>query len=242
MGKTQSAVAPEIVTRSDNHDGDAAWLALLDSVIEKHASASERKQDRSRQREKEILRAAMRVFAREGVSRSRIADIAAESGMPISTIYEYYSGKEEIAHAVPVANLRTFYVEYRIVAEGKSTAYEYVWHFLHLSADFARRNPDWARTLYLEIWPSVTVTQSVAKELFDDYVRILIYALKMGETRGEWPAGQDHYETAAMLVGAINQLIVTWALMRRPRDLNKAAAAMLNRAMQLLHPVNPPQV
>jgi hypothetical protein len=29
-----------------------------------------------------------------------------------------------------------------------------------LAADFARRNPEWARTLYLEIWPSVLVSET----------------------------------------------------------------------------------
>lgn len=214
---------------------DEEWYALLDSLIERCKPDSVRKQDRSRQREKEILNAAIRVFARDGLSASRISDIAAEAGIPVSTIYEYYSGKEDIAHAVPVTNLRRFFEEYRALVEKKSTAYDYVWNFLYLSVDFARRNPDWARALYLEIWPSVTVAHGDLKDIFNDYVRVLIYALRMGNARGEWrhdPA--DHYETAAILVGAINQQIVTWLLMRKPKDINKATAKLLTRAMTLL--------
>jgi AcrR family transcriptional regulator len=46
------------------------------------------KQDRSRRTEQQILSAALRVFARGGISRSRIADIAAEAGISTSTFYE----------------------------------------------------------------------------------------------------------------------------------------------------------
>lgn len=216
---------------------DEDWYAYLDEVIERGKPSSVRKQDRSRQREKEILRAAMRVFARDGISSSRISDIAAEAGIPVSTIYEYYSGKEEIAHAVPIANLSRFFEEYRKVVEKKSTACEYVWHYLYLSADFARRNPDWARSLYLEIWPSVSVAQGDLKDIFDDYVRVLVNALRLGAERGEWPdEGPDVYETAAILVGSVNQLIITWLMMRQPRDLSRATAKMLDRAMTLLKP------
>ena len=35
--------------------------------------------------------------------------------------------------------------------------------YLWLAADFARRNPEWARVLYLELWPSVLVTQSALR-------------------------------------------------------------------------------
>lgn len=230
---TQGALEPE------SFSGDE-WLAYLDRMIARCRPESTRKQDRSRQREKEILRAAMRVFARDGLSPARISDIAAEAGIPISTIYEYYAGKEEIAAAVPVAHLCRFFEEYRAIAEKKPTAYDYVWNFLYLSADFARRNPDWARSLYLEIWPSVSVAQGEIKDLFDDYVRILIHAIRLGEERGEWPAGPNHYETAAIMVGAVNQMIITWLLMRKPKDLSKSVAKMLDRVMILLNPVNPP--
>ncbi len=221
---------------------DEQWLEYLDKLIARRKPTSSRKQDRSRKREQEILRAATRVFARDGLAAARISDIAAESGMPVSTIYEYYTGKEDIADAVPMANLVGFFEEYRDLVTSKSTAYEYVWHFLFMSADFARRNPDWARALYLEIWPSVTLSQGDLKDAFDDYMRIVIEAIKIGEARGEWPAGQDYYETAAILVGAVNQRIITWLLTRQPRDLNRSVEQMVTRAMTLLDPVDPPKL
>jgi hypothetical protein len=107
-----------------------------------------------------------------------------------------------------------------------------------LAADFARRNPEWARVLYLEIWPSVLVTESSLRQSFDDYVRVILYLIRQGEENGEWAAGPDPYQTAAILNGSINQLIITSLLYRRPRNLTAAATSILERVMTLLPPVD----
>src|SRR6202795_1630888 len=81
----------------------AEWEAFIAETVSRwDGSGSARKQDRSRRREQEIQRAALRVFARDGLSRSRIQDIAAEAGMPVSTLYEYCSSKEELAYLIPM--------------------------------------------------------------------------------------------------------------------------------------------
>jgi len=196
----------------------------------------ERKQDRSKRREQEILRAALRVFARDGISRARIGDIASEAGMPVSSIYEYFPSKEDLAYAVPSAHLARFYTEYAEAVAGKKTARERLRLYLWLAADFARRNPEWARTLYLEIWPSVLVSETAVRHSINDYVRIIIQLIRQGEARGEWAAGPDPYETAAILNGAVNQVIITWLLYRRPRELMKSIVSIIDRTMSLLTP------
>jgi AcrR family transcriptional regulator len=214
-----------------------SWSTLLASIVEEPASeATERKQDRSRRREQEIHRAAIRVFAREGIARARIADMAAEAGIPISSIYEYYPSKEELAYAIPAAQLRKFFVEFGQHATDLKSARELLSAYLRMSIDFARRNPEWARILYLEVWPSVIVKESRVRKGIDDFARVVVHLIREGEQTGEWGAGPNHFETAAILIGSANQLIITWLLYRRPRDIMKAADSMIKRVMSLLGP------
>ena len=44
----------------------------------------------------EILMAAMQVFARKGVTNSKMAEIAEAAGIGKGTIYEYFASKEDI--------------------------------------------------------------------------------------------------------------------------------------------------
>lgn len=214
---------------------DKQWAEFRAEIRDRWTGErGERKQDRSKRREQEILRAALRVFARDGISRARIGDIAAEAGMPVSSLYEYFPSKEDLAYAVPAAHLSEFFSEFFDAAECRRTADERLRLYLWLAADFARRNPEWARTFYLEIWPSVLISESPLRHAIDDYARIIVYLIRQGEQNGEWPEGTDPYEMATVLNGSINHLLITWLLYRRPRDLMKAAGSMIERMMQLL--------
>lgn len=200
------------------------------------AQVPERRQGRSRRRAEEILQAALRVFSREGIARARIADVAAEAGMPLSSLYEYYPSKEDIAYAVPLTHLAQFFIEYSERARDTETARARLRLFLWFSADYARRNPDWARTLYLEIWPSVLVGDSPARTILDDYGRFVVRLVRMGAAAGEWPATHDPYETASILIGSHNQVVITWLLYRKPHDIMRAIGAMLDRLLAAILP------
>jgi len=192
------------------------------------------KQDRSRRRRQEILQAAVRVFAREGIARARIGDIAAEAGVPVSSVYDYYPGKEDVAYAVPIARMGKFYDEFAEATRAVPTARERLRLYLWLTADFARRDPDWARTLYLEVWPSVLVKEARVRECLDDFARIVVALIRDGGIRGEWPVDANPYQTATILIGSMSQLIITWLLYRRPRDLMRATTQLVDRLLLLL--------
>lgn len=225
---------PQIDAPSSEPD---AWDMFLAEIVTRWSDAGpDRKQDRSKRREQEILRAALRVFARDGISRSRIGDIAAEAGMAVSTIYEYYPSKEELAYAVPLNSFGAFYLEYAEAVAGKTTWTERLRLYLWLAVDFARRNPEWSRTLYLEIWPSVLVSETKVRHAINDYVRIILHMIREGAAAGEWPEDPNPYETAAILNGSVNQIIITWQIFRRPSDVMKAASSIIDRTMALLAP------
>ena len=50
--------------------------------------------------------------------------------------------------------------------------------FLSMATDYARRNPDWARLLYLEIWPSVLIEEARVRRAVDDFGRIVVAMLR----------------------------------------------------------------
>ncbi len=210
------------------------WVKLLDEVIARATRDTERKQDRSRRTEKQILNAALRVFGRDGISRARIADIAAEAGISTSTLYEYYASKEDLAYEIPMAHLSEFFVAYRDAALPTLPARERLLLYLQMSADYAREHSEWARLLYLEIWPSVFVGETGLQTNIDDFTKIIRFLIKEGVAEGWISAQRNVYETAALLVGGSNQIIITWLLYRKPRNLTKAGVEMAERMLQLL--------
>ncbi len=213
---------------------DRDWEGLLHAIAHRPKRASERKQDRSKRTEQQILNAALRVFARDGISRSRIADIAAEAGISTSTLYEYYKSKEDLAYDLPRNHLGEFFEDYRLAVADKSGARERLVLYLSMSADFAREHAEWARLFYLEIWPSVFVSETDLRHSVDDFTRVVIFLIRQGEVDGDWPAGQNPFQTAAILVGGVNQVIITWLLYRRPRNLTKASIDIVERMLDMI--------
>jgi AcrR family transcriptional regulator len=218
-----------------------SWRKVIGEAVSKGDGEKRiHKQNRSRQRSSEIIAAAIRVFAREGVARARINDIAAEAGVPSASIYDYFDTKEELAYAVPIRQQTEFFSEFERQARDLVSARECLVHFLWLTTDYARRNPDWARVLYLEVWPSVLISESRVRHVLDDYGRIVVRMLVEGGERGDWPVQPNPYQTATILIGSINQLIITWLLYRKPRDLMVSSKRLIARLLQIVDMPEPP--
>jgi hypothetical protein len=106
--------------------------------------------------------------------------------------------------------------------------------FLSMATDYARRNPDWARLLYLEIWPSVLIEEARVRRAVDDFGRIVVAMLREGSRRGEWNRKLDPYQTATILMGSITHMLITWLLYRRPGNLRRATKPMVDQLLKLI--------
>ena len=192
------------------------------------------KQDRSRRRKQDLLEAATRVFARDGIANAKMADIAAEAGAPVSSIYDYYASKQELAYEIPIQRLSQFYAEFLAAAAQQPTVRARLHLFLTMTVARAQLDPDWARLLYLEIWPSVLIEEARVRQAVDDFGRIIVEMIREGGRRGEWNAKLNPYEIATILMGSVTHMIITWLLYRRPRKLTHAAKRIIDRLLMLL--------
>lgn len=211
------------------------WLEILQQAAHRNLEgARDPKQSRSRRRQLDLLEAATRVFARDGIAKAKMADIAAEAGMSVSSIYDYYPSKEDLAYEIPIRRLAEFYAEFLEQAPPLTTMRDRLRLFLSMATDYARRNPDWARLLYLEIWPSVLIEEARVRRAVDDFGRIVVAMLREGGRRGEWDAKRDPYQTATILMGSITHMIITWLMYRRPANLKKATRPMVDQLLALV--------
>jgi hypothetical protein len=125
--------------------GFDAWNALLVEISHRPKRVTERKQDRSKRTEQQILNAALRVFARDGISaralpispQSRDLDLRSMNITRARRIWPMMSH---------VASGRIFQA-YRQAAESRATAREKLALYLTMSADYAREHAEWARLL-----------------------------------------------------------------------------------------------
>src|ERR1700761_7868322 len=122
--------------------GKAQWLKIVERAASGYLEGvRDPKQSRSRQRQLDLLEAATRVFARDGIAKSKMADIAAEAGISVSSIYDYYPSKEDLAYEIPLRRLSQFYADFLERALGLGSMRDRLHLFLCMAVDYARRNP-----------------------------------------------------------------------------------------------------
>ncbi|MFX5199178.1 hypothetical protein ABTC72_19850, partial [Acinetobacter baumannii] len=85
---------------------------------------------------------------------------------------------------VPLSHLASFFEEFRVAVVGKQNARERLLLYLSMSADYAREHAEWARLLYLEIWPSVSVRDSELRHSIDDFSRVVLFLVRQGIAEG----------------------------------------------------------
>ncbi|EHB45315.1 regulatory protein TetR [Mycolicibacterium rhodesiae JS60] len=147
-----------------------------------------------------IVEAAARCFARWGIQRTRVEDIAIEVGLARPHVYRYFASKDAIVHAVVLRQIRH---HHRRLAERfphKGPAADLIVGSLVCGIHDAANDPDVQFLIGGDATNvtarSLTSSPEVLAELRTHWVPLLEYALGRGELR----AGLDLGKAARFLI------------------------------------------
>lgn len=102
-------------------------------------------------KKQKIIDAAILVFARDGLEKGRIADIAKEAGIGKGTVYEYFRSKDEIFLAIETGIFEEFELLFQnLVVESLSPS-EKLKHFMAVSIEQFQAMDD-AMLILIELW------------------------------------------------------------------------------------------
>lgn len=166
------------------------------------------------QKRERIVRAAARVFAERGYTRTTISRIAQEAGVGKGTVYEYFSSKEELFFAVfewlmqvyGIDVLKQIAVSQASVAKRlQSMAETLLGQWLEM-LDFY--------SLVMEFWSASAALpmRDRFKQAFDqaykEFRAVVASLLRQGMEKGELRADIDPDGVAAVLVGSFDALLL----------------------------------
>jgi AcrR family transcriptional regulator len=175
------------------------------------------------EKRRQILDAAVRVFARRGFHTSRVGDIAEEAGVAHGLIYHYFSSKEEVLDTIFRETWSELLDAIRDVEESGAPAREQLRQVAAIMLRSWRRRPDLVRVLVREVARSPQM-QRQAEEvapLFDAIERIVARGQADGELRGEL----DPRLAAWIVYGALEEILTGWVLGRLPDSDEDVARA-----------------
>jgi TetR/AcrR family fatty acid metabolism transcriptional regulator len=187
--------------------------------------------DRQADRRRQILEAAVKVFARSGFHTSRVGDIAEEAGVAYGLVYHYFKSKEELLETIFRDTWTQMLARVREVEGSGVPASEQVRQVTALLLRTWRRDPDLVRVLVREVTRSPHVQQEV--EEITQAMDALAGIIQRGQASGEFRSELDPRLGAVVFYGALDEILTGWVLGQLP-DSDEDIARAERNVVQLL--------
>jgi AcrR family transcriptional regulator len=172
---------------------------------------------------RQILDAAVRVFAAQGFDATRVGDIAKEAGVAYGLVYHYYGSKDAVLDAVFREAWGRLLAAVAAAEETGTDAPEQLGLVVKIVLRAWRDDPDLVRLLVREITRSPHLQDELAEigQAFASLQRIVV----RGQEEGTFRPDVDARLAAWMLYGALEEVLTAWVLGQLPDDAEAVAAA-----------------
>ncbi|MGE7835179.1 TetR/AcrR family transcriptional regulator [Viridibacillus arvi] len=161
----------------------------------------------------EMVEAADRVFARKGLEKTTMQDIADEASIGIATLFRYFPKKDRIIVAVAAKALEANIVIFQEVLEKPSTCYEKIEHLFDTFISFNEQKESRIKFLEsfetyvaqsIEPFEGMEVYNATSRQLVDIYYKIIETGRTDGSIRTDIPIS-DTLSTLSNVFGIFSK-------------------------------------
>jgi AcrR family transcriptional regulator len=161
-------------------------------------------------RRRQILDAAIRVFARQGFHACRVSDIAREAGVAYGLVYHYFDSKEQILNELFVERWSLLLVAIEEVDGRDVPARQKLDAVAGFIIDSYRRDPDLMKVIIVEVTRAANSFGRThlpeISQAYDLIAKIVADAQQAGDFRDD----VDPLFASMWFYGAIEQLLSGW--------------------------------
>jgi TetR/AcrR family transcriptional regulator, fatty acid metabolism regulator protein len=175
------------------------------------------------EKRRQILDAAVRVFAAQGYEASRVSDVATDAGVAYGLVYHYFGSKRAVLEAVFREAWGRLLAAVAGAEQAAGSASEQLELVVKIVLRSWRDDPDLVRLLVREVTRNPHIQDELDEigQAFATLERII----RRGQEAGEFRAGVDAKIAAWMLYGALEEVLTGWVLGQLPDDAAAVAAA-----------------
>jgi TetR/AcrR family transcriptional regulator, fatty acid metabolism regulator protein len=180
-------------------------------------------------RRRELVRAAIRVFAGKGFHAARVGDIAAEAGVAHGLLYHYFRSKEDVLETIFRETWVVLVDQTRRIEESGGPLPEQIRAFASTFLGSWLVSPNLVRVIVREIARSPELNKRV-DEIREVFV-CLRQMIEAAQTRGELRADANPLWAAWVLYGALEEILTGWVLGQLPgeeSDVRRAVESVVD--------------
>lgn len=171
------------------------------------------------ERRQSIIQAAIEVFGKNNFPNSTISEIAQKANVAEGTIYQYFKNKEDLFFSIPVEKSKEFSRELELHLEGihgaSNKISKFIWYYLY----FFNKNPEYARTLMLEMRVSKNFVKTKAYKSFKPFTNRILEIIKEGQQERVIRDDVNIYILRQLILGILEHIVTRWLLKGEKYDL-----------------------
>ena len=196
--------------------------ALTDRSIARGSRPADR-QGSAEEKRRQILDAAVRVFARRGFHTSRVGDIAEEAGVAHGLLYHYFASKDEVLQTVFRENWSELLARFEQVEASDEPADEKLLGIVKILLRTWRNDPDLVTVMVREVGRSAHLASQV-----DDIGKgfaVIQRVIEQGQAEGVFREELDARLASWVVYGGLEEILTGWVMGRLPDGDEEVARA-----------------
>jgi TetR/AcrR family fatty acid metabolism transcriptional regulator len=170
-------------------------------------------------RRQSIIQAAIGVFGKNGFKNSSICKIAQRANVAEGTIYQYFKHKEDLFFSIPVEKTKEFCRELELHLQGIHGVFnkirKFIWYYLY----FFKMNPEYARTLMLEMRVNKSFVKTKTYNSFRKSTSQILEIIREGQEEGIIRKDVNIYIIRQLILGILEHMVTRWLIKGGKYDL-----------------------
>jgi TetR/AcrR family fatty acid metabolism transcriptional regulator len=175
-----------------------------------------------------ILRAATRVFARNGFFQSQVADVARVAGVAAGTVYLYFQSKDDLLVSIFERTMREAIADGRAALDGVADARERLLRIARLHLERLGRDRDLAVVFQVELRQSTKFMERFSATYVQDYLKLIRETIAAGQQAGTIRADVSATTAAKVFFGALDEMATNWIISKRKYALAPLATEVVD--------------
>jgi len=168
-----------------------------------------------------IIESAIEVFGKNHFRKASISEIARKAGVAEGTIYQYFKNKEDLFFSIPIEKTKEFCRDLDLHLQGITGAFnkirKFIWYYLY----FFQANPEYSRTLMLEMRVNKSFSKAKAFKSFKPFTNKILEIIEEGRKEGVVRQDVNVYLLRQLILGVLEHMVTRWLLKGEKYDLVK---------------------
>ncbi|MBN1466438.1 TetR/AcrR family transcriptional regulator [candidate division KSB1 bacterium] len=178
-----------------------------------------------------LLKAAIRMFARDGFFKAKVEDIAKVAGVATGTTYLYFKNKDDLLISIFEEEMTPLIESMKAELAKQTSPQEKIVTFIKRHCQVVEKNPDLALLLEVELRQSNKFLHEYKGTTFKEYLDLLGDAFAEGQKAGIFREGVHPSIFKQLVFGAVDQISANWTLSKTKKFKLSNAAEQISQVV-----------